>query len=212
MMSVAADGPAPAADTTPLASKRSTSTAPNGPPPSAPSPEQHDLGSAVYGFQTDNSDSSGEGLRSDVIPWINVEISIRFSENVVVQEDDLVVRGVRSGVLDAALFSYNPGTFTATWTFDQPLAADLVMLSLDGDSATGVTDSAGTPLGADTSGPGGAPRGHDFRLLLPVLPGDVNRNGAVVANDFSEVKRKFFSTSSMTSTARARSWQSTSPR
>jgi hypothetical protein len=154
---------------------------------------QNNLGSAIYGFQTDNTGSSGGGLRSGIIPWINVDqVSIRFSENVVVQEDDLEVRGVRSGVLEAAEFAYDPLTFTATWTFDEPLTADLIQLRLDGDSDTGVTDTAGNPLDADTSGSGGAPQGHDFRLLLRVLPGDVTRNGSVVANDFSEVKQKFF--------------------
>ena len=65
------------------------------------------------------------------------------------------------------------------------------MLRLDGHRDTGVTDAAGNELDGDRSG---EDDGSDFRLLLPVLPGDVNRNGAVVANDFSEVKHKFFST------------------
>ena len=156
--------------------------------------EQNDLGSATYGFRTDTTGSSGNGLRSGIIPWINVDqISIQFNEDVIIQEDDLQLRGVRSGDLDASGFAYNAQTFTATWTFDDAFAADLLMLRLDGNSATGVTDTAGNPLAGSSSGGGGG-AGGDFRLLLPVLPGDVNRNGAVVANDFSEVKQKFFST------------------
>jgi Dockerin type I domain len=35
--------------------------------------------------------------------------------------------------------------------------------------------------------------GGDFRFRINVLPGDVDRSGTVLVNDFSEVKRKFFS-------------------
>jgi hypothetical protein len=40
--------------------------------------------------------------------------------------------------------------------------------------------------------PGGSPTGSDFVLTLNVLQGDVNRNGTVLADDFSDVKKRFF--------------------
>jgi Dockerin type I domain len=70
-------------------------------------------------------------------------------------------------------------------------------LNLDGD-AGGVSSASGRLDGewsdgtsAFPSGNGGA--GGDFRFRINVLPGDADRNGTVLANDFSEVKRKFFS-------------------
>jgi hypothetical protein len=75
----------------------------------------------------------------------------------------------------------------------------------------GVTDLAGNPLKGnvdDNSGSGGgggaAAAGRDFEQALPVLPGDVNRSGVVLADDYSEVKQRFF-----TSTAVERNGRST---
>ena len=43
-------------------------------------------------------------------------------------------------------------------------------------------------------GDGDGTPGGDFRYELRVLQGDVDQGGSVLANDFSEVKQKFFST------------------
>ena len=47
--------------------------------------------------------------------------------------------------------------------------------------------------GADAYPSGDRSAGGDFRFGLNVLAGDLDRSGVVLANDFSDVKRKFFS-------------------
>ncbi|MGB7159382.1 MAG: S8 family serine peptidase, partial [Tepidisphaeraceae bacterium] len=151
------------------------------------------VGDATYGFRIDPSDQTNE------LPWTNLnKLSVRFSEDVVVSEDDLAVIGVNvaSYGFAAATFSYDPVTFTATWTLAAPVAADKLLLDLDAAAASGVTDAAGNALdgewtnpiapavSADTYPSGDGTPGGDFRFRLNVLPGDVNRSGgAVVGSD-----------------------------
>ena len=60
------------------------------------------------------------------------------------------------------------------------------LMLLDGDW----TDGAGAfPSGNGTSG-------GDFHFGFSVLPGDTSRSGTVLADDYSAVKKKFFSTTS----------------
>jgi len=170
------------------------------------------LGSAQFGFETDQVNASANGagtgtndLKHAILPWINLnQISIRFSEDVSVQQDDLTITSATGQTYNVTDFRYDPQTFTATWTLDRSIGADVVGLRLDGTSPTGVTDTAGNPLKGnvnnngggdtgDTGGAGGASQARDYVDLLPVLPGDVNRSGTVLANDFSLVKSKFFS-------------------
>src|SRR4029079_16143582 len=66
-----------------------------------------------------------------------------------------------------------------------------------GDS-TGVKNLVGRPLdgewadGADNFPSGDGAAGGDFAFAFNVLPGDVNGDGSVLADDFSAVKKKFF--------------------
>jgi subtilisin-like proprotein convertase family protein len=91
---------------------------------------------------------------ADELPWTNVNaFSVRFSEHVNVAADDLVVRGVRTATYPAGAFLYDRATFTATWRLT--LAGELrdkLMLDLDADAGTGVTDAAGNPP-STASGP-----------------------------------------------------------
>ena len=60
-----------------------------------------------------------------VLPWSNVNrLSIRFSEDVVVGAGDFFLYGNGQAPLAAADFSYDPQTFTATWTLATPPTAD----------------------------------------------------------------------------------------
>ena len=47
--------------------------------------------------------------------------------------------------------------------------------------------------GADAYPSGNGAKGGDFDFQINVLAGDVTRSNSVLADDFSEVKRKFFS-------------------
>ena len=127
------------------------------------------------------------------LPWVNLDrVSVTFSRNVRVDDADLGVTGARvpEYVLDQALFTYDAASRTATWALPAGtvLGADKILLDVDG-GPDGVA-SGDTPLDGDNDGtPGG-----DFRLRIDILPGDADLSGSVLANDFSDVKRKFFST------------------
>jgi hypothetical protein len=99
-----------------------------------------------------------------------------------------------------AAFSYDPATFTATWTLATAgLGPDKLLLDLDGDSAAGVTDAAGNRLDGEWTGAADVfPTGDgfangDFRFNMNVLPGDVNRSGGTVnAGDVTQVRNRQF--------------------
>jgi hypothetical protein len=156
------------------------------------------LGSARYGFSV----GAGAGQLL-TIPWTNVnQVSITFSKDVQVQKDDLSVRGTNvpnyAFAPGATGFAYDAATRTATWTFSDPLAKDRILLDLDSASPNGVRVDNGEFLdgewfnGGDSFPSGNGIGGGDFLYRMNVLPGDVNRSNTVVADDFSEVKKRFF--------------------
>ena len=146
----------------------------------------------------------------DELPWVNLnEISVRFSENVNVAADDLVIRGVNNATYPLAAsnaFTYDQFTFTATWTIAAAaFANDKILLDLDADAGTGVTDinsnqldgewtnpaTTPTPIpgGSDTFPSGNGTPGGDFRFRLNILPGDANRSGgSVIGSDVTLVR------------------------
>ena len=158
------------------------------------------IGSAAHGYQV-----PGGAAQAEEFTWSNLDrVSIRFSTPALVQQADLRVRGVNVSNYPTIAFTYDPGTNTATWTLGQTLANDRVALSLDADGPGGVTDAGGARLdgdwinpvgaaaGGDTYPSGDGTPGGDFVFRINILPGDVNRSGSVLADDFSAVKRKFF--------------------
>ena len=108
------------------------------------------------------------------LPWVNVDrISLRFSRGVDVRQGDLRITGADGSAYATAGFAYDPQAATATWTLARPIdRPDRVRVELDGRV--------------------GGPAGWSARV--DVLPGDVDGSGAVLAGDFSDVKRRFFST------------------
>ena len=104
----------------------------------------------------------GSGAQLATLPWEGInQIEVVFSENVQVDQSDLLLTGVNvpSYNVSGGTFSYNPATFTATWTLPQSIGNDELMLALN----------AGGNV--------------DFRFN--VLPGDVNQDGAVNIGDLT---------------------------
>ena len=136
----------------------------------------------------------------DTLPWTNIDtISIVFSDDVSVEQDDLALWGVNvvNYVTEVGFaadgFTYDSATFTATWTLAQSIAADKLLIDLDGD-AGGVANASGNVLldgewqdGVSTVSGDGVP-GGDFRFRLNILPGDADQNGEVGQNDLSTVQ------------------------
>ncbi|RIK82775.1 MAG: hypothetical protein DCC68_05255 [Planctomycetota bacterium] len=125
------------------------------------------------------------------VSWTNLDqVKIRFSDDMLVAETDLALRGVNVADYVATVglapggFGYDAVTRTATWTFDQSFAADKLLVEL----ADTATDSQGAPLdgewtdAASTFSGNGTP-GGDFRFRFDVLPGDVNASGQVTLAD-----------------------------
>lgn len=133
------------------------------------------LGEAAYGYEI-----PGGAEQLNELPWNNIDrVSVRFDRPLAPESlGDLMVRGLSPGVehYDGGFLGYDAATRTATFSLieegdpERPVRADRLRLYLD--SIVGLT---GQPV------------------RLNVLPGDVNRSGAVLADDFSAVKRKFFS-------------------
>ena len=150
--------------------------------------EDRGFGDSRYGYAIPARQQLSE------IPWINVDtVSIRFSEDVQVDFNDLAIRGViqHEYALDPASFTYDPATRTASWK----LAAgarfrnDRILLDLNADAPTGVMDQDGnfldgewtnppgpTAAGTDRYPSGNGVEGGDFKFRIDVLPGDADRN------------------------------------
>ncbi|MBN1912036.1 MAG: VCBS repeat-containing protein, partial [Pirellulales bacterium] len=113
----------------------------------------------------------------ETLPWSSMsEIKLVFSEDVVVTQDDLVVRGARVPEYTFAGFTYDAPTHTATWTLSAPLGNDIVRIALSdvvqdvfGDALDGEWQ---TGSGAATSGDGNP--GGEFVFWTYVAPGDIN--------------------------------------
>jgi len=129
------------------------------------------------------------------LPWVNLDrVSIRFNEDVTVTQGDLLVSGafVTTYGYAASGFSYDPSSFTATWTLDRSLPAEKVRLQLRDT----VHDSSGAALdgewsdGADTYGSGDGTAGGNFNFRFNVVPGDVTRDGRVNAIDIAHVRTR----------------------
>lgn len=153
-------------------------------------------GDATYGYRLTDA------LHADELPWINLnQVSVRFSEGVDVAPGALRVFGVRTP-RHAGGFTYDPATLTATWTLAAGVfAADKLLIELDDER---IIDAGGNPLdgewtnpqettlvtagGADVFPSGDGTPGGDFLFRVNVLPGDVNRDGAIVGNDVTSVR------------------------
>ena len=129
------------------------------------------------------------------------EIIIQFSENVVVSQNDMTLTGVNVPSYGFSAFSYDAVNHRATWTINQNLPLDKLLVDLDGSTTNAVADVAGNRLDGDwvnpTWSPPAAPTGGgawpsgdgtvggDFQFRLNVLPGDANQDGTVDVQDLA---------------------------
>jgi len=155
-------------------------------------------GSEQFGFLI-----TGGAAQLDELPWTNLnQLSVQFSRDVVASLPAVTVHGV--AVADYPVqVTYDDARFTVTLTFARPLPADRLTLRLAGTgSATGpdvVRDRLGRPIdgewasGADAYPSGDGTPGGDFVFAFNVLPGDVNRDGAVDARDVTDVRSRLSS-------------------
>ena len=125
--------------------------------------EEYHLGSSRFGFEVDVR--PGADVRDEILPWINLnQVSVQFGAPVATSREELRVFGVRGGAYHVAAFDYDAERRVATWTLDRHINSDVVNIRVSG---------------------GG---GVLLDRTLPILPGDVDRGGTVVAIDFSEVE------------------------
>jgi len=131
------------------------------------------------------------------ITWTNLNtLTVRFTEHVIVAQDHLALRGVNTTEAGIAGFSYDPATFTATWTFGAALGVDKWMVHL----FDLVEDAAGNALDGEwTTGDSALPSGDgsaggDFLFRFNVVPGDVNASGDVLGADVILVRNAQFRT------------------
>jgi hypothetical protein len=136
------------------------------------------------------------------LPWDGLDrVSIRFSDDVIVARDDLLVRGTRGGDYPFADFTYAGDTRTATWTLGRAVRDDKLLLRLFAGvgGVTGTAPAAAQALDGEWTGNAGVPDafpsgdgapGGNFQFRLDVLGGDVNADRAVGAADLLQTRSR----------------------
>ena len=139
----------------------------------------------------------GSGVQLKPLPWMNIDqVKVVFSEDMLVGMDDLRLGGVNVASYGVDLFWYDAGKFTATWTLSAAIGADKLLIELNADGPDPIRDPAGNALDGEWTNPtskstpsssvfpsGNGTAGGNFEFRFNVLPGDVNQNGVVQAND-----------------------------
>ena len=138
---------------------------------------------------------TGSSAQTATLSWTGIDqIKIRFSEDVYIDAEDLSLSGVNTTAYSFGDFYYDPQARLATWTLSAPLQKDRLRIDLDAngldpirDLQNNVLDGEWTNGSSTVSGNGVA--GGDFEFLFNVVPGDVNKNGAVMLNDYNAVNQ-----------------------
>ncbi len=149
----------------------------------------------------------GSGAQLATLPWNDInQIEVVFSENVVVNQSDLLLSGVNTSAYNVSggTFRYDATTFTATWTLAQSIGPDKLLLALNADGSNPIEDAAGNRLDgewmnpastADTSGSvypsGNGTAGGNFDFRFNVLPGDANQDGVVNISDLTALSSQW---------------------
>ncbi|MEM1011615.1 MAG: G8 domain-containing protein, partial [Planctomycetota bacterium] len=147
--------------------------------------ESESLG--VGGYEVSTGTTQGVPLR-----WGNVDqVSLRFSDDLIVGANDVVLVGSQTGVVGVESFAFDADSHVATWTFADSLAADQYTMNLvtavdtqgrfiDGEWLNGVSTASGDGL-----------EGGLFSFAFNVLPGDSNGDGEVNLADFGALRSVF---------------------
>jgi hypothetical protein len=118
-----------------------------------------------------------------LLPWNNVNrVEIIFDYDVVIQSDDLSIRGYDAGDLAVTDFSYDADGYVATWTIVGNLPADNVLFEL----SDAVTDRSGRRLDGDRDGT----QGGAFARFATAIPGDANRDARTSIRDLIAVRNR----------------------
>ncbi|RIK81831.1 MAG: hypothetical protein DCC68_07810 [Planctomycetota bacterium] len=132
---------------------------------------EHFMGTGGYNV------SAGETL-----PWQNLDrITMRFTEPVAVTQGDLRLWGVDVAdypqTVGVQSFSYDPLSFTATWTLSAPIAADQLRVGL----SDAVRDVWGNRVG-----------GTGYSMLFNVLPGAIPGTGSTAGDAIAAMMSRQF--------------------
>jgi len=137
------------------------------------------------------------------LPWVGIDrVSVRFTDNVGVFANMMTLAGVNVPSYPLGNITVNAGTRTVTWALTGAIGRDRLRLTL----SAGVSGAGGLVDGEWADATHAYPSGNGaadgaFSFAFNVLPGDVNQNGSVLADDFSGVKKRFFKdTSDLTAT------------
>ena len=147
------------------------------------------MSSARFGFGLHDYE---EVVERRALPWVNInEISIRFSTDVKVEQDDLRVTGERVPRYAVTSFRYDPYSLTASWRLTRAFTYDRITLALDSGEDGVRTVRGNVPLDGET--PRGWPTGDgtpggDFITAFDVWRGDVDRSRRVTTNDLYLVR------------------------
>ena len=149
------------------------------------------IGISGYSIPTGSTDQSLN------LPWENInQLQIKFSEDVNIDASDLALSGVNNTSYQFDHFIYDAITHVATWTLENSLPADRLMIDLDADGLDPVVDLDGNILDGDwindvSSGPSGnGSAGGDFEFIFNVVPGDVDQNVYVTFYDYIFVRAR----------------------
>jgi hypothetical protein len=116
------------------------------------------------------------GLGRD-LPFFNIQtIKVVFSDNVDLSGATTQLLGINVPNYAISAPSYDPSTFTATWTLPAALGADRLTLNITGVTAPPV-NGTGPNIVADP-----------YSAAFAVLPGDVDGDGAVTIADAIDVR------------------------
>ncbi|MFZ5833744.1 MAG: hypothetical protein ACOY3P_26960, partial [Planctomycetota bacterium] len=130
--------------------------------------------------------------------WSNInQVSVKFSEDVVVEQEDLNLFRVNAPTYQvASAFAYDDSIHTATWTFSSAIDTNKLRLVLHSSAVDGIRTPAGVALDGEWTNPtslggsgaafpsGDGVAGGNFDFCLNVLPGDLNGSGVVDLGDF----------------------------